>query len=211
MGFVIDKVDGDCVVGLKDAGKRVAGQPKFSAMHDGRIYLFPDEGSQKKFLADPKKYAMVDVAIGGNCAVCAKMMKKEMPGKAEFTSVYKGMRYLFPSAKERTMFDADPASFVGKDTKLGAAPAVNPEAVAVTGKTACAGCAYGVRPITDADSLGIAVVAGDKVYVVEGGEKRYPDLFKARFDGVPVELKGTVKKSQGKFVWVEPTLVTKLR
>ncbi len=204
-------LDGDCVVCLKDAGKRVAGLPKFSAMHDGRIYLFPDEGAQKQFLADPKKYAAVDVAVGGNCAVCAKMMKKEMPGKTEFTSVYKEMRYLFPSAKERTMFDADPASFVGKDMKLGAAPAVKLEAVAVTGKTACAGCAYGVHPITDADSLGIAVVAGDKVYIVEGGEKRYPDLFKARFDAPVVELRATVKKSDGKFVWVEPTLLTRSR
>lgn len=207
----VPALDGDCVVCLKDAGKRVAGLPKFSATHDGRLYLFPDEGAQKKFLADPKKYATVDVAMGGNCPVCAKMMKKEMPGKAEFASVYKGMRYLFPSAKERTMFDADPASFVGKDMKMGAAPAVKLEAVAVTGKTACAGCAYGVRPIADADSLGIAVVAGDKVYVVEGGEKRYPDLFKARFDSPVVELKGTVKKSDGKFVWVEPTSLTQSR
>jgi len=83
--------------------------------------------------------------------------------------------------------------------------------VAVSGKTACAGCAYGIRPITDADSLGIAVVAGDKVYVVEGGEKRYPDLFKARFDSTVVELKGTVKKSDGKFVWVEPTSLTRTK
>jgi YHS domain-containing protein len=200
-------LEGDCVVCLKDAGKRVAGLPKFSATHDGRIYLFPDEGAQKKFLADPTKYATVDVANSGNCAVCAKMMKTEMPGKAEFTSVYKGQRYYFPSAKERTMFDADPAAFVGKDMKLGAAPA----GISVTGKTACAGCAYGVRPIADADSLGIAVVNGDTVYVVEGGEKAYPDLFNARFDGLDVQLKGTVKQKKGKFVWVEPTSLTRNR
>ena len=109
------------------------------------------------------------------------------------------------------MFDADPVSFVGKDRKLGLAPAVRLEAVAVTGKAACAGCAYGVHPIADADRLGIAVVVGDKVYVVEGGEKRYPDLFKARFDSPVVELKGTVKKSDGKFVWVEPTSLTRSR
>ena len=137
--------------------------------------------------------------------------KKEVPGKAEFTSVYKGQRYLFPSAKERAAFDADPATFVGTEFHLGAAPAGNPNAVVVTGKTACAGCAYGVRPITDADSLGMAVVAGETVYVVEGGEKLYPDLFKSRFDGLAVELKGTVKKTQGKFVWVEPTALARTR
>ena len=200
-------LEGDCVVCLKDADKRVAGSLKFSAAHDGRIYLFPDEGAQKKFLADPKKYATVDVANGGNCVVCAKMAKKEMPGKAEFTSVYNGQRYFFPSANERTMFDTDPASFVAKDMKLGAAPA----GISVTGKTVCAGCAYGVRPITDSDSLGIAVVNGGTVYVIEGGEKSYPELFKARFEGLTVELKGTVKKKEGKFVWVEPTSLTRSR
>ena len=176
-------LEGDCVVCLKDAGKRVAGSPKFSAAHEGRVYLFPDEAAQKKFLADPKRYASVDVANGGNCVVCAKMVKKEVPGKSEFTSVYRGQRYLFPSAKERAVFDADPAAFAGTGMNLGAAPAGNPNAVVVTGKTACAGCAYGVRPVTDADSLGIAVVVGETVYVVEGGEKLYPALFKDRFDG----------------------------
>ena len=55
------------------------------------------------------------------------------------------------------------------------------------------------------------MVAGDKVFVIGGGEKKYPDLFKVRFDAVVVELKGAVTKTQGKFVWVEPRSVTKLR
>ena len=88
---------------------------------------------------------------------------------------------------------------------------MKPEALSVTGKAACAGCVYGVRPISDSDSLGIAVVAGDKVYVVEGGEKRYPDLFKARFDSPVVELNGAVMKTEGKFVWVEPTSLNRMR
>jgi len=37
------------------------------------------------------------------------------------------------------------------------------------------------------------------------------DLFGARFDGMPVKLEGTVKKTQGKFVWVEPTAVTRAK
>jgi YHS domain-containing protein len=202
---------GDCVVCLKDTGKRVVGSPKFSATHEGRLYLFPDEGTQKTFLANPKKYASMDVAGSGNCVVCAKMAKKDVPGKAEFTSVYKGQRYLFPSAKERAVFDADPAAFAGTGMKLGAAPAGNPNAITVTGKTACAGCAYGVRPIADPDSLGMAVGGGETVYVVEGAERSYPELFKVRSDGLTVELKGAVKKTQGKFVWIEPTSITRTR
>src|SRR5690606_276082 len=90
-------LDGDCVVCLKNAGKRVPGLPKYSGMHAGRIYLFPDEAAQAMFLAAPKTYANVDVANDGNCVVCASMMKKQVSGKPDFTSVYKGQRYLFPS------------------------------------------------------------------------------------------------------------------
>lgn len=204
-------LDGDCVVCWKDAKKRVAGSTKHSAIRDGRIYLFPDEKAQKKFLADPKRYADIDVANGGNCIVCLKMAKKQVAGKAEHASVYKGRRYLFPSAKERATFDADPASFAAEDERRGQAPAGQGPRVSVTGQTACSGCAYGVRPLADPDSLGMAVVAGGKVYVVEGGEKRYPELYKARFDGVTVKLEGAVKKSQGKFVWVEPASLARGR
>lgn len=200
-------LEGDCVVCLKDAGKRVAGSPKFSAIEGGRIYLFPDEGLQQKFLADPKKYASADVANAGNCVVCAKMATKVVLGGAQFTSVYKGLRYFFPSAKERLIFDADPASFVAKDMKLGAAPV----SISVTGTTACAGCAYAVRPQTDADSLGIAVITGGTVCVVEGGEKTYPELLSARFEGITVILRGTVKKKESKFVWVELTSLSRTR
>lgn len=110
----VPALDGDCVVCLKDGGKRMAGAPEFATVHEGRLYLFPDAGAQKKFLAAPATYAGVDLAAGGNCVVCRKLAGKEMPGKAEFASVYKGVRYLFPSAKERAAFDADPAAFAGK-------------------------------------------------------------------------------------------------
>jgi YHS domain-containing protein len=110
----VPALDGDCVVCLKDGGKRMAGSPEFAVVHEGRLYLFPDAGAQKKFQAAPATYASVDVAASGNCVVCRKLAGKDVPGKAEFASVYRGMRYLFPSAKERDAFDADPAAFAGK-------------------------------------------------------------------------------------------------
>lgn len=195
-------LEGDCVVCLQDAGKRMRGALEYSAMHEGRLYLFPEDAARQRFLANPGTYADADVANGGRCVVCAKMMAgKVVPGSKEFASVYKGRRYHFPSAQERTMFDADPAAFVGPGAQVGAAPAAE---IRIVGKTACAGCAYGVKPIADPDSLGIAVVAEEKVYVVEGGEKRFPQLFADRFDGVTVELQGAVKQRQGRFVWIEP-------
>jgi YHS domain-containing protein len=136
------------------------------------------------------------------------MMHKPVPGSEAFASVFKGQRYLFPSKKERTMFDASPAAYAIQGLTAAVAPAGS---VRVVGKTACAGCSYGVRPTTDANSLGIAVVTESAVYVVEGGERRYPQLFEARFDGIDVELRGAVRKQQGKFVWVEPTGLSRVR
>jgi YHS domain-containing protein len=206
----VPALEGDCVVCLKDGGKHVAGSLGFSAMHQGRLYLFADEAAQQRFLADPTKYANVDLANDGRCIVCARMGKKDVPGKAEFASIYRGRRYLFASPKERAMFDADPQAFVGASPPLGAQPAARPAHVSIVGKTACATCSFGVHPLEDPQSLGIAVVAGNIKYIVEGGEKRYPAIFDARFDGLKVRLTGTVKRAEGDVVWVEPDSLVRI-
>jgi len=196
---------GDCVVCMKDGDKHVAGSLNFSIVHQGRFYLFPDDAARDKFRSAPATYADADVAQSGHCVVCAKMMNQTMPGKPEFASVYKERRYLFPSAKERDMFNADPPAFLSPADKVGVAPAAE---IQIVGQTACAGCAYGVKPLADAESMGLAVVTDAEIYVVEQAETLYPQLFEARFNAVTVELRGTVKQRQGKFVWVEPTTLS---
>jgi len=54
------------------------------------------------------------------------------------------------------------------------------------------------------------VVAGNIKYIVEGGEKRYPAIFDARFDGLKVRLTGTVKRAEGDVVWVEPDSLVRI-
>jgi len=147
----------------------------------------------------------------GNCVVCNVLAGKQVRGSREHVSVYKGQRYLFPGSKEREMFDADPQRFAAVAAKQAAGRDRRGAAkneVAVVGRTACAGCAYGKRPLADPESLGIAVVAGDKVYIVERGEQLFPDIFASRFDGLKVKLAGSVKRSQGRFVWVDPEALT---
>ncbi len=88
-------------------------------MHKGRLYLFSNEKAQKMFLAEPGTYANADLALGGNCAVCAAGGAKT-PGKPEIAVFHKGLRYLFPSAEMRDEFLAHPekyASGEGKGTK----------------------------------------------------------------------------------------------
>jgi YHS domain-containing protein len=218
-----------CPVCLLDMKKRVLGKGEHVSTYDGLRYFFPgldqkrkfeanpaqyapDEAARTKFMADPSRYANVDLAAGGNCVVCQKMMNKQVAGTREHMSVYKGLLYLFPGKKEKALFDADPAGFVVERLKAapgaGQAPA---QEVRVIGTTACAGCAYGVRPLTDPASLGLAVVTADRVYVVEGAEQRFPQLYSRRFDGINVELRGSVRHRDGRFVWVEPAILSPVR
>ncbi|HMO15900.1 MAG TPA: hypothetical protein PKD64_17875 [Pirellulaceae bacterium] len=194
-------LEGDCVVCLKNGQKRVAGSVKFSALHDGRIYLFPEDAARQTFLANPATFVNVDLANDGHCVVCEQAGKKNIKGTSKVASVYKGQRYLFPSANERKMFDADPSKYVGQtNTSIDQSQQVH-----VVGKSACSGCSYGVRPLGDSNSLGMAVVANDKVYIVEDAERRFADLYASRYDGLKIELAGTIKKQEGQFIWVEPS------
>lgn len=199
---------GDCIVCYAEKGARVLGSVQHASIHDGRVYLFPSEKEKAAFAQSPEKYAKADLALGGACPVCKAMAGKNVPGKPEFTAVYDGLRYQFPSEKELQAFQADPTKFVPAGDGKGNASNGTPKAnqVSIAGKTACAACSYGVRPIGAPESLGLAVVAADgTVYIVEGAEQNYPTLFKDRFEELPVSVTGCVIKKSDKFAWLEPS------
>jgi len=82
----------------------------------------------------------------------------------------------------------------------------------VTGKTACAGCVYGVTPTQNPDELGLAVTTSDgKVVVVEQAHKLYPSSYKNRYAGETVRVSGRVIAEKGRFTWIEPTELTVLK
>ena len=115
--FVADPVKyvpvlgGDCVISLVKMHKRVPGNIRHTAIHDGRLFLLANEQAKKMFTADPKAYADADLAYVGKCVVCRVGMKQDMPGKAEFTVSRKGLRYLFASAEQRDEFLANPKKY----------------------------------------------------------------------------------------------------
>lgn len=102
---------GDCVVCKVEMKKAVPGKAEFQTVHNGRLYLFPGQEQLDMFKKNPTRYADADVALGGNCAVCKVEMKKDVAGKAEFAVDYQGQRYLFPDAKLRDKFLANPAKY----------------------------------------------------------------------------------------------------
>lgn len=111
---------GDCAVCLVNMNKKMPGSVQHTALHNNRLFMFPNAEIKQKFMADPDKYADADLALGGHCAVCKVEMKQAVPGKSDFSTVHGGMRYQFPSDKQRSMFIANPAKYSVAPTAMGA-------------------------------------------------------------------------------------------
>jgi YHS domain-containing protein len=145
-------------------------------------------------------------------------MGKHVPGSAQHTVIHDGLRYQFPSAKEADMFRQSPAQFVGavatmgktgmKQTKPSSAAA---KAVRLVGRTGCAACEFGIKPLGSPDELGLAIETNDgKVIVVEEAHKLYPKQYKDRFEGNEIAVEGHVVKTQGNVTWLKPTTLTSI-
>lgn len=116
---------GDCVVAYAMHGQRVPGSVQHASKHGGRLFLFSSADARKMFEANPASFENADLAYGGNCVVCAVGMGQSMPGRPEFTTVHKGLRYLFPSPDQQQEFMANPAKYeaTGASRPQAAAPA----------------------------------------------------------------------------------------
>jgi len=222
----VPALGGDCTVCLAKMGKRMPGSVQQAAFHQNRLYLFPSEQQKKMFLAEPAKFANVDLALGGLCSVCKIEMKKDVPGKPEYTVIYQGMRYQFPGEQQMKMFQANPAKYAVKGPQgsgsrgSGKRPAtgnpsaqfvpqakpINQNIVSITGTSTCAGCEHGVAPLGAPEELGLAVDAKDgKVYVIEDAHQRYPKLYDKRFEQLPVQVSGVVIKEKDNVRWLKAT------
>jgi YHS domain-containing protein len=107
----VPTLGGDCVVCYAKSKKRVPGDLDFGVQHKGRFYFFAEKQQKVVFLANPDAYENIDLALGGNCAVCKVEMRRDVPGNSEYTTVHKGIRFLFPSEKQMSMFEASPAKY----------------------------------------------------------------------------------------------------
>jgi len=201
----VPALGGDCTVCFARSGERAPGNIRFSVRHKGRLYLFPNDEMRQTFKANPGQYENVDLAAGGNCVVCRMKADKRMPGKPEFTAVYKGMRYQFPSDTQRQMFLASPAKYVKATSESQSSlESATSQEIVFSGTSNCAACEYGVHPIKASNTLGLAVEASDgTVYIVEDAHELYPKVYEDRFDNLKLQVRGKVIKTEGKFVWVE--------
>ncbi len=102
---------GNCTVCKVEMGKDVRGTADFHVVHNGRLYLFPSAKQKQTFQSNPSRYADVDLALDGYCAVCKVDLDQNLKGLGEFTTDYNGKRYLFVGKKQLEMFRGDPARY----------------------------------------------------------------------------------------------------
>ena len=89
--------DGYCPVQLHDDMRSknmrwTPGDARWGVIHRGRTYLFSGEDQQRRFLADPDRYAPV---LSGNDIVLAIDKGQMVPGRREHGVLYEDHIYLF--------------------------------------------------------------------------------------------------------------------
>lgn len=207
----VPALGGDCTVCYAKLGKRVPGSIRHAAIHNRRLFLFPSDAEKQAFVKNAAEFENTDLAANGECIVCLAKVNKHVPGSTKFTEVHNGFRYLFPSPREAAEFRRSPAQYAatikGKVMQTSSNKVDNrTKAVTVAGQSACAGCEFGVTPISNPDELGLAIKTGNgKVIVVENAHKLYPEAYKARFDGQTLQVKGNIIKTDGNIAWLTPS------
>jgi YHS domain-containing protein len=117
-------LDGCCPVSLGEKGQWVAGDRRWGMNHRGRLYFFAGPEEQRRFFADPDRYAPV---VSGNDIVLAGE-GQVVSGRREYGVYYRNHVYLFCSEATRARFEANPAPYANQALQALRAGAYHPAA-----------------------------------------------------------------------------------
>jgi YHS domain-containing protein len=104
--------NGSCPVNQLDHGKARTGDPRWGVLYKSHLFLCASEEDRRRFLENPERYAMVDVAEGGFCLHCIRESGLLVRGDQRHEVARQGWRYWFPDETHR---DAFLASFADSD------------------------------------------------------------------------------------------------
>jgi YHS domain-containing protein/thioredoxin-related protein len=99
---------GRCPVAQVDGGEARPGDPRWSVLYQGHLYLCSTEEGRQRFLNQPERYAHVDVADRGFCPHCWAREGLLIRGQNRFSLTRAGRRYLFPDPGHLEAFREDP-------------------------------------------------------------------------------------------------------
>ena len=104
-------LDGYCAVSLSEKQQWVPGDRRWGAVHRGRTYLFAGPEEQRRFFADPDRYAP---AVSGNDVVLATEQGQPVSGMREHGVFFGNRIYLFSSEATLQKFARNPNQYVGQ-------------------------------------------------------------------------------------------------
>jgi YHS domain-containing protein len=107
-------LDGFCPVQLVERATWTPGNKLWGARHRGRIYLFAGPEEQRRFLADPDRFAPVS---SGNDVVLATDQGRTVPGGREHGVYYGGRVYLFADEASLQRFGSNPNFYAQQTTQ----------------------------------------------------------------------------------------------
>jgi YHS domain-containing protein len=95
---------GNCPVAHIDRRSTEAGDPRYGALFEGRLFLCASEADQQRLLREPARYATVDVAEQGYCPHCLTERRLLIRGDPRVELTREGRRYWFPDPSHREAF-----------------------------------------------------------------------------------------------------------
>jgi thiol-disulfide isomerase/thioredoxin/YHS domain-containing protein len=104
-------LDGFCPVNLVEKGQWLPGDRRYGANHRGRTYLFTGAEEQRRFFADPDRYAPV---ISGNDIVQAMEKGQTVPGMREHGVTYNNHIFLFADEAGLQKFTSNPTYYANQ-------------------------------------------------------------------------------------------------
>jgi len=101
-------LDGYCPVELGNNERWVEGDSRWSAVHQGRMYLLSGPTQRKCFLADPDRYAPTN---SEHDPVLTINESRNVPGQTDYCVTYNGRLYMFSSETTLARFRKHPKRY----------------------------------------------------------------------------------------------------
>lgn len=103
---------GYCPVELIQGGRWLQGDPRWTVVHEGRIYRLAGPTQRQQFLAKPEAFAP---AYSGNDPVLAVDQHRMVLGQTTYCATYNNRLYMFSNAGTQAQFNQNPQQYaVGK-------------------------------------------------------------------------------------------------
>ncbi len=119
---------GNCPVTQMEQDAAKPGNPRWGLLYQGRLFVFASDEARRRFLDDPLRYAMVNVAEQGFCPHCLGETGLLVRGDPKCAVTRDGRRYWFPDDTHRAAYLAAAPSASSTDAASAASTANAPSA-----------------------------------------------------------------------------------